>query len=415
MVDEFAAQHPRAAATAHRRTRPGCACCPCSRPPPREPGRAAARRVDVAPRSRLHGRVSGMSSLRGRHGPGHRRCRHDRLDHRRPAARRRRRPRRRPRQPGPRPPGQPRRRPSPSGRVELVEGDIRDRDLVARPDRGQGPGLPPGRHPDHPVRRGAAAGARGAGRRHVQRASRPPPSTASTRSSPPRRRRSTAWPRSSRPASATTTTTTTRSTAPPSRSTRACCAASARCRASTTCVLRYFNVYGPRMDVHGLYTEVLVRWMERIADGKPPLIFGDGAQTMDFVYTADIARANVLAAASDVTEGVYNVASGTETSLLELAEALLRVMGSDLAGRARPRARGQRRRPPARRHRGRASATSASRPRSGSRRGCASSSSGGRRCARRSPPAGRGGALVSRDQRDAAVARRRRRSPRSPR
>ena len=49
--------------------------------------------------------------------------------------------------------------------------------------------------------------------------------------------------------------------------------------------LRYFNVYGPRMDVHGLYTEVLVRWMERIADGQPPLIFGDGQQTMDFVYT----------------------------------------------------------------------------------------------------------------------------------
>lgn len=94
--------------------------------------------------------------------------------------------------------------------------------------------------------------------------------------------------------------------------------------------LRYFNVYGPRMDVHGLYTEVLVRWMERIADGRPPLIFGDGRQTMDFVCVPDIARANVLAAASDVVDGHYNIASGTETSLLELAEALVRVMGSDL-------------------------------------------------------------------------------------
>ncbi|MFD6176663.1 MULTISPECIES: NAD-dependent epimerase/dehydratase family protein [unclassified Isoptericola] len=94
--------------------------------------------------------------------------------------------------------------------------------------------------------------------------------------------------------------------------------------------LRYFNVYGPRMDVHGLYTEVLVRWMERIADGRPPLIFGDGRQTMDFVCVPDIARANVLAALSDVADGHYNIASGTETSLLELAEALLRVMGSDL-------------------------------------------------------------------------------------
>jgi UDP-glucose 4-epimerase len=94
--------------------------------------------------------------------------------------------------------------------------------------------------------------------------------------------------------------------------------------------LRYFNVYGPRMDVHGLYTEVLVRWMERIAAGKPPLIFGDGLQTMDFVCVPDIARANVLAAEADVTDRVYNVASGTETSLVGLAEALLRAMGSDL-------------------------------------------------------------------------------------
>ena len=94
--------------------------------------------------------------------------------------------------------------------------------------------------------------------------------------------------------------------------------------------LRYFNVYGPRMDVHGLYTEVLVRWMEGIADGSAPLIFGDGAQTMDFVNTRDVARANLLAASSDLSEGVYNVASGRETSLLELAEALLAAMGSDL-------------------------------------------------------------------------------------
>jgi UDP-glucose 4-epimerase len=93
--------------------------------------------------------------------------------------------------------------------------------------------------------------------------------------------------------------------------------------------LRYFNVYGPRMDIHGVYTEVLIRWMQRIAAGQPPLIFGDGAQTMDFVFTTDIARANLLAAASEVTEGVYNIASEQETSLRGLAEALLRTMGSE--------------------------------------------------------------------------------------
>ncbi|GAA4434453.1 NAD-dependent epimerase/dehydratase family protein [Phytohabitans houttuyneae] len=95
--------------------------------------------------------------------------------------------------------------------------------------------------------------------------------------------------------------------------------------------LRYFNVYGPRMDIYGLYTEVLIRWMERIESGTPPLILGDGLQTMDFVHVADIARANVLAARADVTDTVYNVASGTETSLKELAAALSEVMKSDLA------------------------------------------------------------------------------------
>jgi UDP-glucose 4-epimerase len=94
--------------------------------------------------------------------------------------------------------------------------------------------------------------------------------------------------------------------------------------------LRYFNVYGPRMDTHGVYTEVLVRWMERIAAGEPPIILGDPGQTMDFVYIGDVARANVLAAEAGVTDAVFNVASGVETSLAELASTLLRVMGADL-------------------------------------------------------------------------------------
>lgn len=94
--------------------------------------------------------------------------------------------------------------------------------------------------------------------------------------------------------------------------------------------LRYFNVYGPRMDIHGIYTEVLIRWMEQIDAGKPPKIFGDGRQTMDFIYVEDVARANVLAAKSRATDEVFNVASGAETSLNDLARALLHVMGSDL-------------------------------------------------------------------------------------
>jgi len=94
--------------------------------------------------------------------------------------------------------------------------------------------------------------------------------------------------------------------------------------------LRYFNVYGPRMDTDGPYTEVLIRWMERISNGLPPLILGDGQQTMDFVYVSDIARANIIAATSGVTDEIFNVASGVETSLSDLAAMLLSVMGSDL-------------------------------------------------------------------------------------
>jgi UDP-glucose 4-epimerase len=93
--------------------------------------------------------------------------------------------------------------------------------------------------------------------------------------------------------------------------------------------LRYFNVYGPRMDVHGVYTEVLIRWMERIARGEPPLVLGDGLQTMDFVDVRDISRANVLALGAPVTDRVYNIASSVETSLLDLAAGLARAMGRD--------------------------------------------------------------------------------------
>jgi UDP-glucose 4-epimerase len=94
--------------------------------------------------------------------------------------------------------------------------------------------------------------------------------------------------------------------------------------------LRYFNVCGPRMDATGAYTEIFIRWMERIAAGQPPLIFGDGHQTIDFINVADIARANVLAAKAAATDEVFNIASGTETSLNQLADVMLAAMGSTL-------------------------------------------------------------------------------------
>jgi UDP-glucose 4-epimerase len=95
--------------------------------------------------------------------------------------------------------------------------------------------------------------------------------------------------------------------------------------------LRYFNVYGPRMDAFGVYTEVMIRWMERLSKGKSCLILGDCNQTMDFVFVDDVARANILAAKSSVTDDVLNIASGTETSLGQLAETLGCVMGVDRA------------------------------------------------------------------------------------
>jgi UDP-glucose 4-epimerase len=92
---------------------------------------------------------------------------------------------------------------------------------------------------------------------------------------------------------------------------------------------RYFNVYGDRMDIYGRYTEVLIRWMERLDTGQAPIIFGNGRQTMDFIHARDVARANVLGAKANVTDEVFNIASGSETSLAQLAGSLASVMGQN--------------------------------------------------------------------------------------
>ena len=100
--------------------------------------------------------------------------------------------------------------------------------------------------------------------------------------------------------------------------------------------MRYFNVYGPRMDLEGKYTEVLIRWYGLIKKGLEPVIFGEGDQTMDFVYVEDIARANILALKADASDQVFNVACGRETSLRQLCDAFLKAMGSDLKPRHVP-------------------------------------------------------------------------------
>jgi len=93
---------------------------------------------------------------------------------------------------------------------------------------------------------------------------------------------------------------------------------------------RYFNIYGPRMDIDGVYTEVLIRWMDAIEAGQSPKIFGDGLQSMDFVYVEDVARANVAGLVADATDEVFNVGMGVETTLNELCHMLLKVSGSNL-------------------------------------------------------------------------------------
>ncbi len=94
--------------------------------------------------------------------------------------------------------------------------------------------------------------------------------------------------------------------------------------------LRYFNAYGPRMDTDGKYTEVMIKWLDCIRDGRNPLVYGDGSTTMDFVYVRDIAKANIAALQADVTDEAFNIGNCEETSLKQLLEVLLKVNDSTL-------------------------------------------------------------------------------------
>ena len=94
--------------------------------------------------------------------------------------------------------------------------------------------------------------------------------------------------------------------------------------------LRYFNVYGSRMDTDGKYTEVMIKWLDCIRDNRQPAIYGDGTDSMDFVHVKDIAHANVLALISDVTDEAFNVGDQIETSLSDLLNVLLKVNKSQL-------------------------------------------------------------------------------------
>jgi len=100
---------------------------------------------------------------------------------------------------------------------------------------------------------------------------------------------------------------------------------------------RYLNVYGPRMDFRSAYIMVIMNFLNKIDKGEAPVIFGDGSATLDLVYATDVAKANILALKSDVTNEIFNVSSGKETSLKELLDIILKLTNSNLQPVYQPR------------------------------------------------------------------------------
>jgi UDP-glucose 4-epimerase len=92
--------------------------------------------------------------------------------------------------------------------------------------------------------------------------------------------------------------------------------------------LRYMNAYGPRMDDKGVYVSVIAKTLDRLDRGEAPVVFGDGSQSYDFVYVTDLARANVLALTADATDAVYNIGTGVPTTIRELVEELVAITGA---------------------------------------------------------------------------------------
>ena len=94
--------------------------------------------------------------------------------------------------------------------------------------------------------------------------------------------------------------------------------------------MRYMNVYGPRMDYKGTYVSVIMKVLDRIEQGLPPVIHGDGSQTYDFVHVEDVARCNILGMKADCADEFFNVGMGTSTTINELVQKLLALAGSPL-------------------------------------------------------------------------------------
>lgn len=94
--------------------------------------------------------------------------------------------------------------------------------------------------------------------------------------------------------------------------------------------LRYSTVYGERQHYRGVNALYIIQNYDRIRRGERPTLPGDGSEVHDYIHVADVARANVMAMASDVTAEVFNVVSGVETTVKRISEILLDLAGSDL-------------------------------------------------------------------------------------
>lgn len=109
------------------------------------------------------------------------------------------------------------------------------------------------------------------------------------------------------------------------------CAAFAEVYGLETVRLRYFNVFGPRQSPSSPYAAVIPKFIAAMTSGRRPLIHGDGNQSRDFTFVADVVQANLLASQAPGVHGkVYNIACGRRTSLLELVQHLNALLGTDL-------------------------------------------------------------------------------------
>ena len=101
---------------------------------------------------------------------------------------------------------------------------------------------------------------------------------------------------------------------------------------------RYMNIYGPRMDYRGTYVSVIMKVLDRIFAGQPPIIYGDGSQVYDFVYVEDVAEANILGMQVDCADEFFNIGSGVGTTINELVAMLLELTHANLQPEYHPQA-----------------------------------------------------------------------------